>query len=144
MTGGADGGRGTALGRGARCAGFDGGCGGTGLTGGTGGGAGASLAVSGARIAGVSPDPGIRTFIGGSSHSAAMWIRIDSAMVTQILGITTPSFLLRNTSLRSVINRLLPCRDWGFPGDGVDGVKGPCPIVSRLAKYIESDLWNTR
>lgn len=105
MGGGAGGGRGrgTAFGRCARGAGSGDGC--DGAVGGAGGPGGISRIDNGGLVSGVSPTFGNWTDIGGSSHKAAMCISIDNAMVTHILGITMPSFLLRNASIRSLINR---------------------------------------
>ena len=64
------------------------------------------------RACGSSPEGGsmIVLSVCGEPSSAAICTMTDNANATPILGTTTPSFLLRNSSVRSFINPILPCQ----------------------------------
>lgn len=102
MTGGDGVGRGAAFGCGDGIDCF--GDGAAGAAGGIIGPGGFSRKVSWTRPLGSSPTDDGGVSFGGDVHNSAMWMQTDSANATQILGITTPSGLLRNTSVRSFIN----------------------------------------
>lgn len=116
INGGASCGRGAALGcsAGADCLGD----GSVGAVGGTIGPGGFNRKVSWMRLLGSSPSSEGDVNFGGAVHNAAIWMQIDNATVTQILGITTPSCLPRNTSVRSLIYPLLPRYDGGIRTTG--------------------------
>ncbi len=86
----------------------DGGRCGTGIAGELGGAGGISRNDNAVRAPGSSPDGGSMSIFSvcGVTSSAVTCRRTDNAKATQILGTTTPSFLLLNSSIRSFINPL--------------------------------------
>ena len=110
MTGGAGCGGGLGVDRCSSCADADGGRGGAGIAGLLCGAGGISRNDNALRACGSSPDGGSTSIFSvcGVPSNAATCSRIDNANATQILGTTTPSFLLRDSSIRSFINPMLP------------------------------------
>ncbi|MBS1217839.1 MAG: hypothetical protein H6R21_972, partial [Proteobacteria bacterium] len=151
MTGGAGCGRGTACGRWARSAGAGEGRGRAAIAGGLGGACGISLNDNWGRPSGSSPVPGSWTVIGGSSHNAARCTSIDSATATPIRGTATRSLLVRNTSIRSIINPSLRCQDWVARTTGqrdqacqslvLQPANIACQPLERLDKNINKNRW---